>query len=477
MPTKVKRFEVLRSWRRVPLILLLLAAVMFLARSVAWPQKAISAADLAPLSLDGVQRILIMAPHCDDETLGPGGLIQSALRAGIQVRVVIATNGDGYLFATAEEFRKLYPTARDYIRMGEVRQQESLAALAVLGLAPGNVFFLSYPDRGTPSLWEKNWSEATPYKSPYSGASRSPYKRTYNPNSVYAGEDYLADLISIFDAYRPDLVVYPHPGDVHPDHWGLSVFTRLALTEVSHSDADYRPRQITYLVHRPDYPIPRRLEPNAALTPPPALYDTYPDWLRWDLTRAQEATKQQAVQAYKSQLPLLRGLMESFVRTNELFAPVVSLNLPEAATGEPEDPSSWQNAEGQPIPPVQLDPRGDVFSHRAAPSTDLTAVYAARTPAGDLWMCARLSGRAVTNVTYALRLKALTEDDVLLYTARTRPQARQSGITRHGVYFCAQTTLADLDQPWAIFLGATVESPDSNVPFDQTAWKVLYVQP
>lgn len=46
-----------------------------------------------------------------------------------QVRVVIVTNGDGSFTGTMVEFRKLYPSARDYLRSGSARQQESLKAM------------------------------------------------------------------------------------------------------------------------------------------------------------------------------------------------------------------------------------------------------------------------------------------------------------------------------------------------------------
>lgn len=467
----------LRSWGTILLVLLLLVAGASVARVVARPKTVATVSDLTPLSLDGVQRMLVLAPHTDDETLGAGGLIESALAAGIQVRVVIATNGDGYMAATAEEFHKLYPTAQDYIRLGKVRQRESLAALAVLGLAPQNVVFLSYPDHGTPSLWDQNWSRAKPYTSPHSRVNRSPYAMTYNPRAVYAGEDYLADLISIVEAYRPDLVIYPSPEDVHPDHWGLAAFTRVALAEVSHRDPAYQPRQLAYLVHRPDFPVVRGLKPTDGLVPPPELYAIYNDWLRWDLTPGQVRVKGQAVQAYKSQLLLLRGLLDSFVRANELFAPVAPAHLPTAATGDPLDPATWQDASGESVPPVQLDPRRDVLSHRTVPAIDLTAIYAARTPASELWLCAQLSKAAARDLPYALRLKALTDSGIYSLVAHTNPKTGEAKVTRSGVYFCAQTTLATLGNPWAIMLAATVESPEPNYPFDQTAWQMMYVQP
>jgi hypothetical protein len=48
----------------------------------------------------------------------PAGVILAAQRLGMDVKVVIATNGDGYLFSTMEEFHLVYPTTADFIRLG-----------------------------------------------------------------------------------------------------------------------------------------------------------------------------------------------------------------------------------------------------------------------------------------------------------------------------------------------------------------------
>ncbi len=40
------------------------------------------------------ERILILAPHPDDESIACAGIIQKALGAGAQVRIVYLTNGD-----------------------------------------------------------------------------------------------------------------------------------------------------------------------------------------------------------------------------------------------------------------------------------------------------------------------------------------------------------------------------------------------
>ncbi len=235
----------------------------------AFPRRvSILPGELLPFDLEGHQRVLVIAPHCDDETLAAAGLIQQAERIGVEVRVVIETNGDGYLFATMADFRRIYPRSQDYVRMGSVRQGESLAALQSLGLQENQVYFLGYPDRGTAALWNGYWSRSNPYRAPYSNATQSPYERTYNPQSVYAGEDLLQDLMAIIRSYQPDLLIYPHPDDVHPDHWGLSALTRLAMAWVRRDLPDYHPGEMTYLVHRPGFHIQRDCTPTRTFSPP-----------------------------------------------------------------------------------------------------------------------------------------------------------------------------------------------------------------
>jgi N-acetyl-1-D-myo-inositol-2-amino-2-deoxy-alpha-D-glucopyranoside deacetylase len=466
--------KLLTKWGRVTIIIIFLAGIILLTSQLTLPDASVPLSNLQPLNLNGYHRLLILAPHCDDETLGSAGLILAAERDGIQVRVVIATNGDGFLFAAIRDFRKLYPRPVDFVRMGEIRQLESLKALSILGVQAAQVDFLSYPDRGTPALWNDRWAISNPYRSPFSGDIKSPYPNTYNPQSVYAGADYLADIISILNSYRPDLIVYPHSQDVHPDHWGLNVFTRLAITLIRHNNPTYQPTELTYLVHRPDFPEIRGLKPQAPLTPPAILYALSPDWFRLDLTPADITLKGQAVLAYRSQLPLLRNLLESFVRVNETFAAVHYATLPTIARGDPSNPSTWVDPSGQVVQPVQLDPVGDFATRSFVPAGDLTAVYAAKDAEGNLQVCAQLRENTIPEITYFLRLKALTDNGIISFQARTG-RTSKGWYPAHGsgVYACVTVPLTALGKPWAIFVGATTVGGGRIE--DESGWQMVYI--
>jgi hypothetical protein len=168
--------------------------------------------------------------------------------------------------------------------------------------------------------------------------------------------------------------------------------------------------------------------------------------------------------------------MASFVRANELFSAVTAANLPAVVAGEPLNPASWRDSSGNVVGPVQQDPTGDVLSRKSVPETDLKAVYSAEAPGGGVWLCAELRDAASREITYSLRLKSLTEGSIDSFEAQTKPRRGQTGLAPSGAYLCTQTSLEALGNPWAFFIGASVDSPDPNLPLDQTAWQLVYVR-
>lgn len=426
---------------------------------------------MQPFPLDGHQRLLVIAPHEDDETLGPGGLILAARRIGMQVRVVVETNGDGNIFATMEDFKRLFPSAQDYIRMGNLRQKETLAAMKILGVDSNEVIFLSYPDRGTPDLWSSHWSQL--YTSQYTQNNHSAYEITYNPNAHYTGADLLGDLKQIIEIFQPDLIVYPHPEDVHPDHWGLSVFTHLAITLACRDLQGYHPDAFVYLIHRPDFPMPKGLYPNDDLEPPSPLMRVNSQWYRLDLDTQDENTKEQAIHKYSSQRTTMPELLDSFVRVNELFGVDEDGTLPVLTDAQTDDPSTWRGQDGLAVAPIQTDPVRDYPTRELIPSSDIVALYAGWWQDG-LVMCLQVRGRASGDMNYHFHAKIIGPDGLADLQASNQKKPDQLPAALHGRYICSQMSNTELQNPEYIYLGATVSSLISEV-MDRIAWKMLKV--
>jgi LmbE family N-acetylglucosaminyl deacetylase len=303
-------------------------------------------------------RILIVAPHPDDETLGCGGLIQRARARGVDVHVVVITNGDAYahdwVLVAAED--ALRGTASEHLALGRGRQRESLRALATYGVPADHVTFLGYPDGGVHTMWRpEHWSADQPFRSPHTRAERNPYPNSLSPGAPYSGAQVLSDLQKLLETIRPTAVFVTPPFDVHRDHWATYGFVRLALAEWSRKTAG-SPRLYCYLVHRHDWPAPQGYHPHRALEPPAAwLHRLGVTWLMLPLTVDQVRCKARCLSDYRSQDAQKNALLRSFARTNELFARV--------ADDRPGSASV-----------VITDPVGDLPPDRLRPAEDLAAL-------------------------------------------------------------------------------------------------------
>lgn len=107
-------------------------------------------------------RVLVLAPHPDDEVFGCGGAIASHLRQGANVQVVVLTDGGKHGSI-------------------DVRVQECLAAAAILGY-------------GTPDFWNES------------------------DRFLVCSEQLTSRLVNLLVSEQIDLLYAPSPWEVHPDH-------------------------------------------------------------------------------------------------------------------------------------------------------------------------------------------------------------------------------------------------------------------
>jgi len=202
----------------------------------------------------GGDRILIFAPHPDDEALSCPGLIHKALSLGDAVKLVLFTCGDANTSAM-EELVIQHPQKTfdrdgdddfDMIDYGILRHDECLSGIKMVGLSPDDVIFMGYPDGGC----SKIWLSETPYKSPFTLKDGVPeeYDFAYHPGNPYSRSACLADFKQIILDFNPTIVVSPRPTDTHGDHWSLSKFVSQSLADLDSELPNYK-AHLGYLIH------------------------------------------------------------------------------------------------------------------------------------------------------------------------------------------------------------------------------------
>ncbi|WP_279482488.1 PIG-L family deacetylase [Aureimonas sp. SK2] len=176
---------------------------------------------LDPGAIDA-RRVLVVAPHPDDEALGCGGLLWHLARLGRAVHVAFVTDG-----GASHPNSPTWPRPR----LAAAREAEAAEALARLGLGQAGRSFLRLRDADMPV-------EGTPDH-----------------------DAALQAATAVVRAFRPDLLLLPWRRDPHRDHrdsWRL--FTQAA------ERAGLRPGTLEYAIWLDeigapgDHPAPGEME-------------------------------------------------------------------------------------------------------------------------------------------------------------------------------------------------------------------------
>jgi LmbE family N-acetylglucosaminyl deacetylase len=295
--------------------------------------SAISARTATPsygqISLAADDRVLILAPHPDDETIATGGIIQKAVALGLPVHVVYLTNGDANQWSFFLYRKRPEIGAGAIESMGEVRRSEAISATQVLGLRKDQLVFLGYPDFGGLQIWDRHWGNSPPYEGLLTGATAVLYPDAYRPGAAYRGQEVLSDIEAIIRDFKPTEIFVSHPADQNPDHLALYLFTRVALWDLA---GEIRPELYPYLVHYPRWPEPRGYHPAAPLAPPADLAGEA-NWLSEALSASEVGAKRAALQQHKTQYEANQRYLDSFLRVNELFGDLPTVPLVPGAPG------------------------------------------------------------------------------------------------------------------------------------------------
>jgi LmbE family N-acetylglucosaminyl deacetylase len=256
-------------------------------------------------------RILVVAPHPDDETLCCAGYIRRALAAGAAVGVVWMTAGDGFEVDALLVEHHLRLKGRGMQRLGQTRVTEAFAAAQLLGIVQGQRWMLGYPDRGLSALLSTNLDQ--PYTSAYTRTAQISYPQALSSGAAFTGRNLTHDLQKVIEDFAPTRVLVSAPEDLHPDHAAAGRLVRQVL------EARGKPWELWYyVIHAKHWPQPRGLHRDVELVPPPLVAGRH--WQVFNLTAAEQDAKLEALGAHQTQTEVMKGFLESFVRRNELFA-------------------------------------------------------------------------------------------------------------------------------------------------------------
>ena len=221
-----------------------------------------------PLTLTKQDRLMVLAVHPDDETLGAGGLIQLAIAAGAEVRIVFVTDGDNNPWPQHILECRFYISPADRARWGLRRRQEALAALAVLGLDHLHTIFLGLPDQGITHLLNTN------------------------------DESAISLLSNQLVSWRPTHLVLPSLGDLHPDHSALAIMSDFALQKLPATQNC--PIKLIYQVHG-------------------SYQGVHADVVYTALSIQQKASKRKAILCHTTQTSLSRARFLRYASRPEIF--------------------------------------------------------------------------------------------------------------------------------------------------------------
>jgi LmbE family N-acetylglucosaminyl deacetylase len=213
-------------------------------------------------------KVLVVAPHPDDESLATGGLLQRIFAQKIPVRIVFATDGENNPWAQRywEKRWKIGPNER--ARWGRRRREEALDAIRTLGGKPDCARFLNLPDLGTTDLL------------------------------MHGSPDLSALIAEEIRDWSPTVALIPTLHDAHPDHSALSVAFSIALG----SFGGLPIRIWAYLVHAPAVSLP---------------YES----VKLLLSSEEVACKRRAILCHATQVALSRRRFTSFAKVEESYYP------------------------------------------------------------------------------------------------------------------------------------------------------------
>ncbi len=277
-------------------------------------------AEASQIQFSKSEKVLVVAPHPDDEALGLGGVLQQARSAGADIRVLYLTNGELNEMASIFYRKRPLVLRSDFIKNGLIRKNEAVDAMAFLGLGTEDLVFFGYPDGGMLNIWLKTWGSSKPFRSLFTRINQVPYADCFSAGNYYRGDEIIRDLEKLLLAFQPTRVFVTAPFDLNPDHQAAYLYLEVALMNL---DAQLvpAPKVHLYVIHAHQWPQPRKFSPARSLRSPPKVDRAEGvHWTRVPMTVEESKKKAETIMKYKSQIAYKKNFLLSFARTNEIVA-------------------------------------------------------------------------------------------------------------------------------------------------------------
>ncbi len=294
------------------------------------------------------ERLLVLAPHPDDESISSAGLIERVFENRGTVRTVVVTSGDAYVDAVIQETGKRNPSPADYLDFGEKRLEESRRAAHILGNGFVHLDLLGFSDGSIYSALVLHWRRNNPMRSDFTGFDHVPYRKAVDRGYAQDGQDLLNELVAIMRETKPTMIAFPDVMENDSDHAGLGMFALLAVHEwlAQSPSVHVSPRLLAYLIHwqhgwpkGSDWGIPQDWS-NQPMHLPDDLPLRGHSRVCMSLSKPEIALKRKAMAQYQTQQRIMGDFLSAFVRSSECF----TLLKPDNANGIETVVEHWRHA-------------------------------------------------------------------------------------------------------------------------------------
>jgi len=220
------------------------------------------------------KKVVVFAPHPDDETFGCGGTIAKKIREGYEIIVVVITDG-------RNAFRIVLginsePTPYE---LREIRRSEAERAIGILGVPKENIFFLDFED-----------------------------------GTLHDNEQKAEDIVTgILAENCPDEIYLPYKNECNPDHQTTNKIVKDSIRKLCAFNSTYQ-----YTIAQRHSQVASILNALSNLWKHNMIYVDISDFLD---------AKKRAIKEYESQVAIISGrqsrpIMENvhiFLKKKEVF--------------------------------------------------------------------------------------------------------------------------------------------------------------